>query len=452
MWAQEENTEEVFTFEQFLDIVKTQHPVAMQADLLAQQGDASVLRSKGAFDPKLFSDISQKYFDGTNYYNLSHSGLTIPTWFGADFVGAYEQNGGLFLNPEGTVPGTGLWYAGISIPLGQGLLMDKRRAELRQAQIYRQSTEAERDILMNNLLYEAGSAYWEWFMANNVAEVFEEALALANQRLEAVRQGVSFGDRAAIDTVEAKIQVQNRLLGWQEAQLNLANSRVKLSVYLWAEGLIPLEIGVNTVPLSSNLMEGVPQDDDLMDRLAELIQQHPKIRSYGFKLDQLGYERRLKREQLKPVVDLKYNAISEPINNNPFDTYSVNNYTWGVKLGIPLFLRKGRGDLRMTDLKIKQTELDLTSDRAGIEYKARASLNNWNLTADQIDLYTKTVRDYGLLLDGERRLFDIGESSLFMVNSREVGYINAQIKLIELLTKNRKAQLAAAHALGILNN
>jgi hypothetical protein len=37
-----------------------------------------------------------------------------------------------------------------------------------------------------------------------------------------------------------------------------------------------------------------------------------------------------------------------------------------------------------------------------------------------------------------------------MVNSREIGYIQAQLKLIELIAKNRKAKLTANFALGLL--
>ena len=79
-------------------------------------------------------------------------------------------------------------------------------------------------------------------------------------------------------------------------------------------------------------------------------------------------------------------------------------------------------------------------------------VNEWEITKEQADLYAQTVNDYRGLLEGERALFDSGESSLFMVNSRELGYINAQIKLIEILTKNQKAILATRYSLGTLAN
>ncbi len=58
--------------------------------------------------------------------------------------------------------------------------------------------------------------------------------------------------------------------------------------------------------------------------------------------------------------------------------------------------------------------------------------------------------NYYTLFQSEIQLFDNGESNLFMVNSREVGYINTQIKFISLQTKNHLAELKAKYFMGIL--
>lgn len=47
-------------------------------------------------------------------------------------------------------------------------------------------------------------------------------------------------------------------------------------------------------------------------------------------------------------------------------------------------------------------------------------------------------------------MFEAGESSIFMVNARQQSYIAAQVKLMELLAKNREAALKARHAFGEL--
>ena len=57
--------------------------------------------------------------------------------------------------------------------------------------------------MLNELLLEAGKAYWELYKTYNYVLIYEEALDLANERYSAVRAGVEYGDRPSLDTVEA---------------------------------------------------------------------------------------------------------------------------------------------------------------------------------------------------------------------------------------------------------
>ena len=60
------------------------------------------------------------------------------------------------------------------------------------------------------------------------------------------------------------------------------------------------------------------------------------------------------------------------------------------------------------------------------------------------------MKDYSKLLEGEKKRFFGGESSLFMVNARELGYLNSQIKLTELIAKTHQYKLKTIHAIGSL--
>ncbi len=440
----------VFSFDEFMSRVIEHHPLARQADLQKSKGEAYVLKARGNFDPKLQSGLNQKYFDDKTYYSFLNAGLKIPTWFGIEFQGGYEQNNGQFLNPENSNPNVGLVYAGVSLPIGKGLFMDERRATLKKAQLYQESTIAQRQSLINDLLYNAGTAYWDWFAAFNSTQIYSEALELASTRFEQVKRSASLGDRPFIDTLEAGIQVQNRMLLLQQAKLDFANATALLGTFLWDEGLIPLEVGDNTVAPSMQETSSLKPSGSYFIQLDSLSQFHPELIQYRFKIDQLEIDQMYKREQLKPTLNLKYNALNEPVNGDVFSSYSVNNYDWGIEFGLPLLLRSERGDVRLNNIKIQESEYDLLSKQQIITYKARAALNDWQMTHEQVTLYKKTVQDYSGLLAGERSLFSNGESSLFMVNSRETGYINANIKLVELLAKNRKAQVSADYALGVL--
>lgn len=449
-WSLASQEETSMDYTTFMELVKANHPVAVQAELQLAKGDAYVLKARGAFDPKAFFDASQKQFNDQNYYRLLDGGLKVPTWFGVQLQGGYEQNQGVYLNPESNTANNGLWYAGIAVPVGQGLFIDQRRADLRQAQVYQDRTKADRQAILNQLLYEAGVIYWQWYQSYEVLRVYQDALDLARQRFNAVKQGASLGDRPDIDTLEAGIQVQNRQLALQQARLDFQNASAQLSVYLWAEGTVPLEVSPNTTPTPIE-RNALRVDNRFYVEMDSLIEIHPELQQSRYKVTGMEVDQRWKREQLKPELNLKYNAITEPLNGDLLASYSPNNYTWGIEFNMPILLRKERADLRITNIQINEAELDIQNKRQAIRFKAQAALNEWEVTGQQIDLYRKTVADYNGLLQGERQLFGTGESSLFMVNRRELGYINAQLKLIELVAKNRKAELSTHYVFGQLN-
>lgn len=450
-FSQTSNTK-TLSFNEFIELVRLNHPVAKQAELRVEYGEAYLQKSRGLFDPKAFSEVAQKYFNENQYYSTTNSGLKIPTWYGLEFNGGYEQNQGQYLNPQNNNPNAGLWYAGVSLSLGQGLFIDERRSELKKAQIYLKGSQAERQALYNELIYEAGKSYWEWFNSYNTLSVYQDAVFFANQRFEAVKQGAFLGDKSFIDTVEASIQVQNRLLNLQQAELNYKNATAMLSVYLWSEGVVPLEIAEGTVPLKTDEIESLTATGQVYLQMDSIEQNHPELVQYQYKIQQLEIEKRLKQEMIKPKLNLKYNAITQPVGNDVFSNYNLNNYKWGLEFSMPLFLRKERGDLKLAKLKVSETQLVYDTKIASLTFKARASINELETSYNQVNLYTQTVTDYAKLLNGEKQKFDAGESSLFMVNSREMGYINTQLKLIELIAKNQKAKLATNYALGLLSN
>ena len=96
-----------------------------------------------------------------------------------------------------------------------------------------------------------------------------------------------------------------------------------------------------------------------------------------------------------------------------------------MQFEFPIFVRKERAKLKQINLKLQNNEIDLENKRVGLAFKATAAMNVFETTMLQIRLYRQTVNDYGALLEGERQLFNGGESSLFMINSREIGFINA---------------------------
>ena len=419
----------------FLSMVKQNHPLIKISNLQPKYGDAYLIKAKGGFDPKIAGSLNQKYFDGKQYYSVGDYGIKYPTWYGLTLKTGVESNRGTYLDPQAKTPSGGLFYGGIGANLGQGMLIDQRRADLWSAKINLQSSEEERRLQVNKLLYETGYAYWDWFLAFHAREILQDAYDVALERFIAVQQTAILGDRAFIDTVEAGLQVQQRLSLLRDAEANYKEKCNVQSTYLWSEQQEPLVLSETTQPSSQKdwiASAEIPFKTD------SLLNQHPYLKITSFKVDMLEIDRKLKADRLKPTVQLNYNILNEPVNYNPFSDLDINDYKWGFSIEMPLFLRKERGELKLASLKIEETQLNLAQLKAQLNMKinnARIDLSN---SIDQLEIYQRSVTDSKALLDAERNMFENGESSLFLINMRELNYIQSQLKYLEWQAKNKQ--------------
>lgn len=437
----------VLGFREYLAFVKQFHPVARQANLVIGAAEANLLQSRGGFDPKLAVDYDRKEFKGSEYYDRLNATFKIPTWYGIELKGQFEQNDGDFLNPAETVPTDGLYSAGVSVSVARGLWINERMATLRKAKLFTRQSEADRDLLVNQILFDAASAYFDWLQAYRDQLVFAQFLENAQIRFEGIRESALAGDIATIDTVEAGIAVQNRALSLEQARVRLRNTALEVSNFLWLDENIPIEIRDEVRPqlrpseVVDQVLEiaGVPLDSFALEA-------HPKLRSLDFKIQGLEVDRRLKVNQLLPQIDLEYNFLTEtPELINSFQT---QEYKGGVTFRMPLFLRKERGALRLARFKLQDAEFERDNALVSIRNKVLAIYNELDSFDRQNALIEGIVVDYNRLLQAEERKFSFGESSLFLINSRERALIDARLKSNEvqnkyLLTKAKLFQALA---------
>ena len=133
----------------FLNIVRAYHPMVKQASLMVERAQADLTASRAGFDPAFYVAADRKTFDGKNYYNYLNPELKIPSWFGVEVKAGLENNRGDFTNPELSLGKSS--YLGVSVPVAKNLLMDKRRAALQQAKIFREQSKAEQSLAINDL-------------------------------------------------------------------------------------------------------------------------------------------------------------------------------------------------------------------------------------------------------------------------------------------------------------
>lgn len=414
--------ENILTYDQFMSWVQQNHPISKQADLFMEFGKQELRKARGEFDPFLFGSLDEKQFKETEYYNKREAGVLVPTVGGIEFQGVVEQNRGTYLNSENSITENGLYAVGAAVNIGNGLFIDKRRAALRQAKIFNLASEEERRQGLNLLYFDAAVAYWNWAGAFADLEVNEEGLQLAQIRFEAIKGSFELGDLPAIDTVEAFTQVLSRKIKLQKAGIVFFSSTQELNVFLWDAEESPIDLDPLVIP--ENLANNLPQELD-KELFSQAIIRHPELRLLDYDLDYLDVERRYKAEQLKPKVKLKYNFLTETFGGFEQAGFLENNYKFGIQVTTPLLLRKERGDLGLTRTKIRDVNYKRDLKFEQLRTKLQIVFNKYDVLGSQLMVFSQNIQGLETLLKGERIKFDLGESSLFLINSRETGLFDA---------------------------
>lgn len=441
----------VLSREAFVRIVLENHPMARQAALRPEMGEATMRSARGGFDPLATAGYEEKRFDAKNYFTLLDAGLKVPTWYGVDLLAGFQDNSGDLLDPQAATPADGLVKAGVQVPLGQGLFIDQRRATFRKAQAYQRATEAERQQMLNALLLQALNDHTDWVAAYRALEITEAAVGLANARLDNVRGSWRGGDRPAIDTLEALLQVQDRQMRQQQAALNFRNAGLRVSNHLWDASQRPLELQANVRPEPTDLAS--PAQATLSDTaIARAIDMHPLLAQTSARIEQLDVDRRLRSEFLKPDLDVKYQWLGSggALRNESGTTLLGDGHQLGVGFSMPLFLRRERGELTLAKLRSTDAELGLARDRTTIRNRINERINDIATFREQVDLGSRMVVNNERLLSGESQRFAAGESSLFLVNAREVPLIDARIRQVDLEARLRKSYFSLDHEAGTL--
>ncbi|RYY56107.1 MAG: TolC family protein [Chitinophagaceae bacterium] len=439
---------------QLLEIVKAHHPVAKQASLKIEMAEAGLLSAKGSFDPGLRTGTSKKTVDDNRYYEYFNTELTLPTWIGADFRVGVESVNGTRPDPTRTTGKSN--YLGVTVPLAKGLLTDKRRAVLQTARITRQASAVEKQKILNQLFGDAIKSYWYWAEKFAQYKLLDDLVQVNKARLRLTLQAFQLGDRAAVDTIEALAQLQTFQVTREKAWLEFQNAGLELSEYLWSEGDLPVAIPEGIVPDDQEITRR--KEDQMLPSLDSLltiaVENHPEAILLDYKIDVLEIDKRLKFQDLLPQANLDYNVLGKNYNllKTTDPVLFANNHRYGLSFVMPLRFSQARGEYKKARIAITEAQLDRNIKRMAIGNKIKASYNEITALVKQIRLQETAYNSLQILQRAEEQRFAMGESSLFLINTRENKTLESVQKLIELKIKYQLAITSLRQSAGLLQD
>jgi hypothetical protein len=113
-------------------------------------------------------------------------------------------------------------------------------------------------------------------------------------------------------------------------------------------------------------------------------------------------------------------------------------------------MRKAKGDLGLTRIKIEELQLEVLQKTTVFQNKALASIRQLELLRLQLANVAANVKNMQRLLDAEREKFNSGESSVFLINTREQQLFDLRVQETEIATQLKLQEIEIQYLFGDL--
>lgn len=433
----------------FLVNVLQNNPIAKLAENEKKYGEIQYKAARGNYDPILSGSYDQKQFNGSNYFTTLNTEVKQPIFTSQYFKFGYDYGNGTYLNPEFNTNPNGLPYAGVEVGVLQGLLIDKRRAEVLKSKEYLNYYDSEKRIQLNNLLFNASQRYFEWLFSLKQTALNNYFMQIAKQRLNGIEILANIGEKASVDTIEAAIFYQTRFLDFQSALIENQKNINEISSLNWQNNS-PSQLTENWITSDSLDLYFNKSKILLFESLYQNLPSNPILSKYSSLQKVLEIDNRLKKEMIKPNLNVKYNFLSNNASAiNP--SFSNNNYKFGVNLYFPIFLRNPANEYKLAKINSQNNNLELINKTNELSFKINALKKTIDILAEQLQNAERTTKYCKILVEAEKLKFSNGESTLFMLNTRENKWLESEIKLAEYKLKFIKTVLNLIYLNGNLN-
>jgi outer membrane protein TolC len=129
----------------------------------------------------------------------------------------------------------------------------------------------------------------------------------------------------------------------------------------------------------------------------------------------------------------------------------ANNYKFGMQVSFPLLFRNPLNTYHLSKIQAQNNQWELLNKSNELTFKISALRKNMGLLAEQLQNAERTARYSKQLVEAEKLKFTNGESTLFMLNTRESKWLESEQKLAEFKLKFIKNYLNLVYLSGGLD-
>ncbi|QPJ63269.1 MAG: TolC family protein [Candidatus Nitronauta litoralis] len=439
-----ESPNSLLTLQNVFERLEKEHPLLKKSQANITLARGRVLKALGKFDPNLVNDweLERLVKNGSTKnvgFNDTFVELRHP-WGIKGFAGFRAGIGDVEVADLG-INTTNTPLLGIVFPLLRGFITNPASGELKKSSLAEEQANLEIQQTRQDLYLGAATQYWNWVAASKVSDVQKKSVSVAEGRLDLLTQQVKEGARPEFDVIDATREVQWRKDKLIKAKRKVDKEQYKLALFLWNgdELMVPEKRKVPAFPKvdSKRWLSGMEQVK------REATEVRPEIQLVNLEAQFNNIDLDVAENNLLPDLSLE----AQP-TRKPGEFVLGLGYRFGVQLSIPLFQREAKGDIMrikgkadqlklLKDYRQKQIAMDIANARSAlIRAEERVHILKEGLTLAK------------KLEEGERTRFQLGATTLLVVNLRERSVLEANESWIWGMADYQKAVALYQWAIG----
>jgi hydrophobic/amphiphilic exporter-1 (mainly G- bacteria), HAE1 family len=387
---------------------------------------------------------------------------------------------------------------GFTQPLLRGRLIDRDRAELRIRQKRVDASAVDIELRVIDVITRVQQAYWDVVAARQDVAVKEDNVKWAREQLAINQRLIDAGTLAPVELSAAEAELQRRLDTWYSAIGALTDVENNLKTLIapertasiWNDEIVPTEL--TTIE--------PPDADDLRAAVNAAVKRRPELRTLNVQ-DQINtIEKDLNKDLTKPEVNLiaqySLSGLGGTLNlgDNPFTSsnaalyqrlnalsianglaplpspsfggapeFLVGNYgtalsnlfggryqsfQTGLSIDFNLRNRTATANLGQTLINEKRLKLERARAEQTIEAQVRSAMQGIQTARQRIAAAEASTRAAKEKLDSEQRLYQTGESTNFLVLTRQNEYADSRRREVVARLDYNKSVARLEQALG----
>ena len=380
------------------------------AEAKVAQARAKRMSAFAAFEPRVNLSSEGKDYGNDLQYRLDRAEARVGLPGGIDLVGGAAQGTGAFINPERKTPTEGLVNLGISAPLGGALVFSDRQYEWGASTRNLEIAEAKLDRTERTAILNAVKVYTFWQAQSEVQGAVDEALAVAAERLRLVREAFRLGERSEMDTLEA-------YLSWVDRRADAAmQANFTAGAIADVEQLLR---GADTTGVDLTGMR--PQSLPVVLGTSRLeVGSIPELEMVNSALRRERLATTTAWAQWLPAPYVDYRMLQW--GGSAWNPEAVQ---WKVGLTVPLFNQKARAELAGAQARLRAAQANATATQNQFDIVRVQLAQQVQALDSELKALTASETASYALLQQERRRFALGESTMFILASRETKYLEA---------------------------